>query len=44
VIIAVAHQEYHNMQVKGIRALGKEKCVLYDLKYVLDKESVDLRL
>jgi UDP-N-acetyl-D-galactosamine dehydrogenase len=44
VIIAVAHQEYHNMQVKGIRALGKEKCVLYDLKYVLDKKDSDLRL
>jgi UDP-N-acetyl-D-galactosamine dehydrogenase len=44
VIIAVAHQEYNNMKVKGIRALGKEKCVLYDLKYVLDKESVDLIL
>jgi UDP-N-acetyl-D-galactosamine dehydrogenase len=44
VIIAGAHQQYRNMQVKGIRALGKEKCVLYDLKYVLDKESADLRL
>jgi UDP-N-acetyl-D-galactosamine dehydrogenase len=44
VIIAVAHQQYRDMQVKGIRALGKEKCVLYDLKYVLDKSDSDLRL
>ncbi|WP_299315923.1 UDP binding domain-containing protein, partial [uncultured Halomonas sp.] len=28
----------------GIRAWGKPEHVLYDLKYVLDKNGVDLRL
>ena len=44
VILAVAHKEYFELGVKGIQALGKENHVLYDLKYVLAKDEVDLRL
>ncbi|MCC2524575.1 Vi polysaccharide biosynthesis UDP-N-acetylglucosamine C-6 dehydrogenase TviB [Vibrio coralliilyticus] len=44
VIIAVSHDEFRQMGVENIRALGKPEHVLYDLKYVLDKESVDMRL
>lgn len=44
VIIAVAHKEFKEMGADGIRRLGKENHVLYDLKYLLPKESVDMRL
>ena len=44
IIVAVGHDEFKRMGVDRIRALGKPEHVLYDLKYVLDKESVDMRL
>lgn len=44
IILAVAHNEFRAMGANGIRALGKSVHVLYDLKYVLAAESVDLRL
>lgn len=44
IVMAVAHDEFRNMGVEVIRSFGKEKHVLYDLKYILDKESVDMRL
>lgn len=44
IIMAVSHNEFKAMGVEKIRALGKPEHVLYDLKYVLDKESVDMRL
>lgn len=44
VILAVSHDEFKVMGVDAIRKLGKENHVLYDLKYVLPKESVDMRL
>ncbi|MCG9962572.1 MULTISPECIES: Vi polysaccharide biosynthesis UDP-N-acetylglucosamine C-6 dehydrogenase TviB [Shewanella] len=44
IIIAVSHNEFRLMGPEAIRALGKSEHVLYDLKYVLNKESVDMRL
>lgn len=44
IILAVSHNEFKVMGVDTIRALGKANHVLYDLKYVLPKESVDIRL
>jgi UDP-N-acetyl-D-galactosamine dehydrogenase len=44
VILAVAHNEFRTMGAEGIRALGKQVHVLYDLKYVLAADAVDLRL
>ncbi|MDP2562102.1 Vi polysaccharide biosynthesis UDP-N-acetylglucosamine C-6 dehydrogenase TviB [Psychrobium sp. 1_MG-2023] len=44
IILAVGHNEFKELGVEEIRALGKENHVLYDLKYVLDKNSVDMRL
>ncbi|MCL7939434.1 Vi polysaccharide biosynthesis UDP-N-acetylglucosamine C-6 dehydrogenase TviB [Halomonas sp. ATCH28] len=44
IILAVAHREFRELGVAGMRAWGKPEHVLYDLKYVLPKESVDLRL
>ena len=43
-ILAVAHDQFKQMGESGIRALGKESHVLYDLKYVLDQSASDLRL
>lgn len=44
IVLAVGHNEFKALGAESIRAFGKEEHVLYDLKYVLDKESVDMRL
>lgn len=44
IILAVAHQKFKVMGASGIRALGKENSVLYDLKYLLPASEADLRL
>ncbi|QOJ10270.1 Vi polysaccharide biosynthesis UDP-N-acetylglucosamine C-6 dehydrogenase TviB [Nitrosomonas sp. H1_AOB3] len=44
IILAVAHHQFKDMGASAIRALGKPDAVLYDLKYVLDPQGVDLRL
>ncbi|HAV4996879.1 Vi polysaccharide biosynthesis UDP-N-acetylglucosamine C-6 dehydrogenase TviB [Acinetobacter nosocomialis] len=44
IVIAVAHDQFKKMSTQEFALLGKEKHVLYDLKYVLDKEQSDIRL
>lgn len=44
IIVAVSHDQFREMGVSAIRELGKEKHVLYDLKYLLAAEESDLRL
>lgn len=44
IVLAVAHNEFKAMPCSEIRQLGRDTHVLYDLKYVLPKEAVDLRL
>lgn len=44
IIIAVGHNEFKELGADKICALGKDTHVLYDLKYVLDKSDVDMRL
>ena len=44
VVIAVAHDEFRALGEKGIRAYGKSKSILYDIKYVLPATAVDGRL
>ena len=44
IILAVAHDEFINMGVDGIRKLGADKHVLYDLKYTIPSNESDLRL
>ena len=44
VILAVAHDQFKAMGAEGIRRLCKTESVLYDLKYVLKANEVDLRL
>ncbi|MDF1782243.1 MAG: Vi polysaccharide biosynthesis UDP-N-acetylglucosamine C-6 dehydrogenase TviB [Alcanivoracaceae bacterium] len=43
-VLAVAHNQFREMGPSVIRSFGKEKHVLYDLKYTLSREDVDLRL
>ena len=44
IILAVAHNEFRDMGVVAIRALGKPNHILYDLKYLFPAEDTDLRL
>jgi UDP-N-acetyl-D-galactosamine dehydrogenase len=44
VIMAVAHRQFAELGIDAIRALGKPKHVLYDLKYIFKTEQSDLRL
>jgi UDP-N-acetyl-D-galactosamine dehydrogenase len=44
VILAVGHREFASMGAGAIRALGKAESVLYDVKYVLPRDTVDGRL
>ena len=43
-ILAVAHDEFRQMGVKKIRALGRSSHVFYDLKCLFSVEESDLRL
>ncbi|RAL20513.1 Vi polysaccharide biosynthesis UDP-N-acetylglucosamine C-6 dehydrogenase TviB [Lujinxingia litoralis] len=44
IILAVSHDEFKEMGVEKIRALGKEGAVVYDIKYVLPPGDSDARL
>jgi UDP-N-acetyl-D-galactosamine dehydrogenase len=44
IIVAVAHDQFKEMPLATIRSFGKTSHVLYDLKYVFDAASSDLRL
>lgn len=44
IILAVAHNQFIEMGVEQIRALGKSNHVLYDLKYLFNSELSDIRL
>lgn len=44
IIVAVGHEQFKKMGSTDIRGFGKDKHVLYDLKYILSPEQSDLRL
>jgi UDP-N-acetyl-D-galactosamine dehydrogenase len=45
IVLAVAHDQFRELGVAGIRAFGKQSgCVLYDVKHVLPVGEVDGRL
>ena len=44
IVLAVAHDQFKSMTIDQFKQLGKEKHVLYDLKYVLDKAHSDICL
>jgi UDP-N-acetyl-D-mannosaminuronate dehydrogenase len=44
IMLAVAHREFYQLGAGVIHQWGKPEHVLYDLKYVLPADQVDLRL
>ena len=44
IILCVPHQSIKDMGAEHIHSLGKDNHILYDVKYILDKDSVDGRL
>lgn len=44
VILAVAHQQFHDLGIAGIRNLVKSQSVIYDVKSILPVDAVDGRL
>ena len=44
IILAVAHDQFKKMSAQDFKILGKDKCVLYDLKYILDKKYSTIRI
>jgi UDP-N-acetyl-D-glucosamine/UDP-N-acetyl-D-galactosamine dehydrogenase len=44
VLIAVAHDVFFDITSEDLRKFSKPQSVIYDLKYILDKDEVDMRL
>ena len=44
IVIAVAHRQFSEMGIKKIRKLGKDNCVIFDLKYLFDRQLTDVRM
>lgn len=44
IIITVAHDEFCDMGIAAIRALGKAKCLVFDVKSLFPHDKVDARL
>ena len=44
VVVAVKHDVFKKIGVKKIRQFGRKKSVIFDLKYLLKKNEVDIRL
>ena len=44
VVVAVGHQEFKDMGAEGIRRFGKDRSIIYDIKYLLPRDSADDRL
>lgn len=44
IVLAVAHDDFKNMDRVALEKISNENAVIYDLKYVLDREIVELRL
>jgi len=44
IVIAVAHEQFRALGDEGIRAFGKPRSILYDIKYVVSPDAADGRL
>lgn len=44
IVVAVAHRQFRELGVQGVRRWGRQDHVLYDLKYVFDADQADIRL
>ena len=42
--MAVAHDEFRKISLKKLKSFARKTHVLYDVKYLLEKEYVDGRL
>ena len=43
-VVAVAHKQFIQMGIDGLRKLAKPNHVIYDLKYILSNDVADIRL
>ena len=43
-IVAVSHDQFKELGIEGVKALGKDNHVLYDIKYLFPSDGVDGRL
>ena len=44
IVLAVSHRQFVEMGIEGIRALGKPGAIVYDVKYLFDRDITDGRL
>ncbi len=44
IILTTAHYQFKDLDEQQIRSYGKDKHILYDLKYILPKHASDIRL
>jgi UDP-N-acetyl-D-galactosamine dehydrogenase len=44
IVIAVGHKQFIEMGIEQIRSLGKQNCVIFDLKFLFDQQLTDVRL
>ena len=44
IVLAVAHEQFKQMAIEDVRALGKPEAVIYDLKYLFPANQTDARL
>ena len=44
IVLAVSHREFVDMGIEGIRQLGKPEAIVYDVKYLFDRDLTDGRL
>ena len=44
VVLAVSHREFVELGIEGVRKLGKPGAIVYDVKYLFDRNQTDGRL
>lgn len=44
IVVAVGHKQFKELGATGIRAFGKPRSIIYDIKYLLPAEAADQRL
>ena len=44
IVLAVAHQQFVELGVEGVKAFGRDPSVVFDVKYLFPAGSTDLRL
>lgn len=44
IVLAIGHQRFIELGYESIKNLGRDQCILYDLKYIFESNQSDLRL